>query len=349
MEAGELLRANRRAKLEALRERGVDPYPARFAVDGRVSEIVARFEGADAASLEAGAQRVRVGGRVTAVRGHGKAAFIDLSDGDGRLQAHLRRDVLGEETFSLLDNLDLGRLLGRRRGAVPDPDQRADGEGRAAGSAGQGAAPLAREVARPHRSRAARPAALPRPRHQPGVAPGLPGPRRRRAGDPHLPRGARLHRGRDADDAAHPRRRHGAAVRHPPQHPGPRPLPPHRARALPQAAGGGRDRAGLRDQPQLPQRGDLDPPQPRVHDARVLLGLRRLPEPHGPHRGDALPGRRRRWPAPRCCPGARSTSTWRARGGAWRCARPCWRTPTSRPEDLGERPALEAAARRFRH
>jgi lysyl-tRNA synthetase class 2 len=112
VEAGELLRANRRAKLEALRERGVDPYPARFVVDGRVSEIVARFEGADAASLESGAQRVRVGGRVTAVRGHGKAAFIDLSDGDGRLQAHLRRDVLGEETFSLLDNLDLGDFWG---------------------------------------------------------------------------------------------------------------------------------------------------------------------------------------------------------------------------------------------
>jgi len=112
VEAGELLRANRRAKLEALRSRGVDPFPARFDVDGRVSEVVARFEGADAASLEATAQRVRLGGRVTAVRGHGKAAFIDLSDGDGRLQVHLRRDVLGEETFSLLDHLDLGDFWG---------------------------------------------------------------------------------------------------------------------------------------------------------------------------------------------------------------------------------------------
>ena len=55
-------------------------------------------------------------------------------------------------------------------------------------------------------------------------------------------------------------------------------LPAHRAGAVPQAAVGRRHRAGLRDQPQLPQRGHLDAAQPRVHDARVLLGVRRLPD-----------------------------------------------------------------------
>ena len=42
---------------------------------------------------------------------------------------------------------------------------------------------------------------------------------------------------------------------------------------FPEAARGGRLRAGLRDQPQLPQRGPVHPAQPRVHHARVLLGL----------------------------------------------------------------------------
>ena len=112
MEAGELLRANRRAKLEALRQRGVDPFPARFRVDGRVSELVARHAELDGPSLEATPVWVRVGGRVTAVRGHGKAAFIDLSDGDGRLQVHLWRDTLGEEAFALLGTLDLGDFWG---------------------------------------------------------------------------------------------------------------------------------------------------------------------------------------------------------------------------------------------
>jgi len=108
----ETLRAHRRGKLDKLRHRGLDPYPPRFPVDGRVSEIVARFAALDAAALEAGAPRVRVGGRVTAIRSHGKATFVDLSDGDGRLQVHLKRDVVGDEGFSLLETLDLGDFWG---------------------------------------------------------------------------------------------------------------------------------------------------------------------------------------------------------------------------------------------
>jgi lysyl-tRNA synthetase class 2 len=108
----EVLRAHRRMKLEELRRRGVDPSPPRFPVDGRVSEVAARFAAADVATLELAPPRVRVGGRVTAVRSHGKATFFDLADGDGRLQVYLRRDVLGEKAFALLENLDLGDFWG---------------------------------------------------------------------------------------------------------------------------------------------------------------------------------------------------------------------------------------------
>ena len=112
MDAIETLRANRRAKLDELRRRGVDPYPPRFPVDGRVSEVNAAHAGADAAALEAAPPRVRLAGRVTAVRRHGKTAFIDLSDGDDRVQVYLRRDALGDEGFDLLDTLDLGDFWG---------------------------------------------------------------------------------------------------------------------------------------------------------------------------------------------------------------------------------------------
>jgi lysyl-tRNA synthetase class 2 len=112
VEAIETLRANRRAKLDELRRRGVDPYPPRFPVEARVSEVVARHAGLDAAALEAAPARVRLAGRVTAVRRHGKTAFLDLSDGDGRLQVYLRSDALGEEGFALLDALDLGDFWG---------------------------------------------------------------------------------------------------------------------------------------------------------------------------------------------------------------------------------------------
>ncbi len=109
------------------------------------------------------------------------------------------------------------------------------------------------------------------------------------AGDPPLPRRARLPRGRDADDAFDPRRRGGAPVRHPPQRARPGPLHAHRARAVPEAAGGRRLRARLRDRPQLPQRGAVAPAQPRVHDARVLSGVRDVRGPDGADR-DAVPG-----------------------------------------------------------
>ncbi len=112
MEPLETLRAYRRGKLEELRRRGVDPFPPRFPVDGRVSEVVARFAGHDAAALEAAPVRVRVGGRVTAIRTHGKAAFLDLADGDARIQTYLKRDVIGDETFALLETLDLGDFWG---------------------------------------------------------------------------------------------------------------------------------------------------------------------------------------------------------------------------------------------
>ncbi len=112
MEPIEVLRAHRRAKLEQLRQRGVDPYPAAFAVDGRVSEVAARFAVVTAEELERETPHARVAGRVTALRRHGKTAFADLSDGDGRLQVYFKRDELGGEAFSLLDAVDLGDFLG---------------------------------------------------------------------------------------------------------------------------------------------------------------------------------------------------------------------------------------------
>jgi len=94
--------------LDELRGRGVDPFPARCAVEARISELTARFAAWDAARLEVEAPRVRAGGRVTAVRSHGKTTFLDLSDGDARLQVYLRRDAVPDADWSLLETLDLG-------------------------------------------------------------------------------------------------------------------------------------------------------------------------------------------------------------------------------------------------
>jgi lysyl-tRNA synthetase class 2 len=102
---------DRRAKLERLREAGIDPYPHAFPGVVPVADIRAAHEGIEAGEELPGA-KYRVAGRLTQRRGMGGAAFIDLVDRSGRLQLHATRDTLGDESFDLLTSLDLGDLLG---------------------------------------------------------------------------------------------------------------------------------------------------------------------------------------------------------------------------------------------
>src|SRR5262245_8879384 len=106
--ASDLL-AERRAKLERLRGKGIEPYPHAFPDR---TEIAAVREAHDV--LEAGQEtsdRYRIAGRLTARRGHGKASFLDLRDGTGEIQVQARVDELGEAYEGLL-SLDIGDIVG---------------------------------------------------------------------------------------------------------------------------------------------------------------------------------------------------------------------------------------------
>jgi len=108
----EQLIANRRAKLDALREMGQDPYPRRFRVERSVSEARSLYEGLSAEELEKDPPVVRLGGRLRAVRGHGKVSFADLSDGAGKIQLYLKKNDLDETSWQVFKQLDLGDFLG---------------------------------------------------------------------------------------------------------------------------------------------------------------------------------------------------------------------------------------------
>ncbi|MFN8112580.1 MAG: lysine--tRNA ligase [Solirubrobacterales bacterium] len=103
-------RAHRLAKLDAMRDRGVDPYPVRFDRDHTTAEIRERFAGLDKGA-DSG-ERVTVAGRVIALRRHGGLDFIDLRDETGKIQLIATRDELGEETLHDLNALDLGDWIG---------------------------------------------------------------------------------------------------------------------------------------------------------------------------------------------------------------------------------------------
>jgi lysyl-tRNA synthetase class 2 len=108
----EQLIANRRANLDALIELGQDPFPRRFRVDLSVSEARTRFEALTAEELETESPQIRLGGRLRAVRGHGKVSFADLSDGAAQIQLYLRKSDLDATSWQIFEQLDLGDFVG---------------------------------------------------------------------------------------------------------------------------------------------------------------------------------------------------------------------------------------------
>jgi lysyl-tRNA synthetase, class II len=102
--------ADRRRKLQALRDAGVDPFPHEFEGVEPIASVRAAHP-----SLAVGEEtdaRHRVAGRVAARRGQGKMAFLDLVDRSGRIQLQARVDELGAEGMERLLELDLGDVIG---------------------------------------------------------------------------------------------------------------------------------------------------------------------------------------------------------------------------------------------
>ncbi|MCP4657317.1 MAG: lysine--tRNA ligase [bacterium] len=104
--------ANRRHKREALAAAGVELYPHRFEHDLETSAVHAQYGDKSAEELTELEVKLRVPGRITAVRRQGKLVFADLHDGRQKLQLFLRKNRLSEATWDLVKDFDLGDLVG---------------------------------------------------------------------------------------------------------------------------------------------------------------------------------------------------------------------------------------------
>ena len=105
-------------KLARLRDIGVEPFAYGFDRSHELRDAFAAFERLEAEEGEgAEVAGVRVAGRILSYRDLGGSAFAHIGDRDGRLQLHLRRNLLGEEGSALMDLLDLGDWVGAE-GAV---------------------------------------------------------------------------------------------------------------------------------------------------------------------------------------------------------------------------------------
>jgi len=100
----------RREKLQAIRDLGIDPYPAAlFPVDNDSQSIKDNFEEG---------KTVIIAGRLMSRRIQGKASFAELQDSSGRIQLYFNRDEICEGEDKILYNelykrlLDIGDIIG---------------------------------------------------------------------------------------------------------------------------------------------------------------------------------------------------------------------------------------------
>ncbi|MBA2768736.1 MAG: bifunctional lysylphosphatidylglycerol synthetase/lysine--tRNA ligase LysX [Sporichthyaceae bacterium] len=101
----------RRAKADAMRARGMDPYPLGFPRTTTTAELHATYSGL--APDERSGDRVGVAGRVILNRIGGRLCFATVRDGSGEIQLMLSLDSLGEDGLARWkSDVDLGDHVG---------------------------------------------------------------------------------------------------------------------------------------------------------------------------------------------------------------------------------------------
>ncbi len=101
------IRDARIAKLELLKKKGVNPYPAESKRELSLKDAVLNFD-----KLAEAKDKKWIAGRVMSIRGQGAIVFITLNDGTGLFQGLLKKDVLGAEKLDLWSEVaDIGDFV----------------------------------------------------------------------------------------------------------------------------------------------------------------------------------------------------------------------------------------------
>ncbi|MFA6273830.1 MAG: lysine--tRNA ligase [Candidatus Paceibacterota bacterium] len=94
-------------KLELLKKKGINPYPANSKRELSLKEVVENFE-----SLEKSGELKWISGRVMSIRGQGAIIFLTLNDGTGTFQALFKKDSIGDEKFDFFGEVaDIGDFI----------------------------------------------------------------------------------------------------------------------------------------------------------------------------------------------------------------------------------------------
>ncbi|GAA0353740.1 lysine--tRNA ligase [Bacillus horti] len=104
----------RRQKMTSLRDQGIDPFGQKYVREHVAAELLQKYDAVAKEDLDPQEIEVNIAGRLMAKRGQGKAGFGHLQDLSGRIQIYVRQDQVGDEAYSIFDQLDLGDLIGVR-------------------------------------------------------------------------------------------------------------------------------------------------------------------------------------------------------------------------------------------
>lgn len=99
----ETILAQRKEKADKMRQLGVDPYPARVKIDNKIAHVRTKFEYLQ--KEESASEQVTIAGRMMSRRDMGKASFIDIEDGTGKIQVYVRSDQVGADSFKIFKEI----------------------------------------------------------------------------------------------------------------------------------------------------------------------------------------------------------------------------------------------------
>ena len=102
-------------KLDELRAEGVEAYPTRVERTHTSAEAISTFEAAESEGAASGSPpqvRVKLAGRLRAVRLMGKITFAHIEDGDGKVQLFFRANEIGKDRLDFFNKLfDIGDFI----------------------------------------------------------------------------------------------------------------------------------------------------------------------------------------------------------------------------------------------
>ena len=100
------------AKMNALREQGIDPFGKAFKRTSNTQLIKDEYSEKSAEELESLHAEVSIAGRIMQKRRMGKLGFIHLLDREGKIQVVINKRIIGDEIYELFKASDLGDIIG---------------------------------------------------------------------------------------------------------------------------------------------------------------------------------------------------------------------------------------------